>query len=62
MKAALYTRVSTKDNGQETVNQLLQLRECCGAQHWLIFHEDNESRMKSHRAGFQQMLRDAAAM
>ena len=62
MRAALYTRVSTKDKGQETINQLLQLRECCGAQRWLIFHEyeDNESGMKSDRAAFQQMLRDAA--
>jgi len=62
MRAALYTRVSTKDKGQETINQLLQLRECCVAQHWLIFHEyeDNESGMKSERAAFQQMLRDAA--
>lgn len=62
MRAALYTRVSTKDKGQETANQLLQLRECCGVQHWPIVqeYEDNESGMKSDRAGFQRMLRDAA--
>jgi DNA invertase Pin-like site-specific DNA recombinase len=32
MRAALYTRVSTKDKGQETANQLRQLREFCASQ------------------------------
>jgi DNA invertase Pin-like site-specific DNA recombinase len=32
MSAALYARVSTRDKGQETANQLKQLREFCSAQ------------------------------
>ena len=63
MRAALYARVSTQHKGQETANQLLQLRECCQAQHWsvLLEDEDHESGGKSERTAFQQMLRDAAA-
>ena len=63
MRAALYTRVSTQHKGQETTNQLLQLRECCQAQNWSIVgeYEDHESEGKSERSIFQQMLRDAAA-
>jgi len=34
MRAALYTRVSTKDKGQETANQLTQLRQFCESQAW----------------------------
>jgi len=63
MRVALYTRVSTQNKGQETANQLLQLRECCHAQNLsiLVEYEDHESGGKSERAAFQQMLRDAAA-
>ena len=63
MRVALYTRVSTQHKGQETANQLLQLRECCQAQHWSVLqeYEDHESGGKSERTAFQQMLRDAAA-
>jgi DNA invertase Pin-like site-specific DNA recombinase len=63
MRAALYARVSTQHKGQETANQLLQLRECCHAQNLSIFreYEDHESGGKSERTSFQQMLRDAAA-
>jgi len=63
MRAALYSRVSTTNKGQETANQLLQLRECCQVQNWPIFREyqDHESGGKSERAAFQEMLRDAAA-
>jgi len=63
MRTALYTRVSTQHKGQETANQLLQLRECCQAQNWSIVreYEDHESGGKSERTGFQEMLRDAAA-
>jgi DNA invertase Pin-like site-specific DNA recombinase len=63
MRAALYTRVSTQNKGQETANQLLQLRECCHAQNLsiLVEYEDHESGGKSERTAFQQMLRDAAA-
>jgi DNA invertase Pin-like site-specific DNA recombinase len=63
MRAALYARVSTQHKGQETANQLLQLRECCQAQNWSVLqeYEDHESGGKSERTAFQQMLRDAAA-
>ena len=63
MRAALYTRVSTQNKGQETANQLLQLRESCQAQSLSIVeeYEDHESGGKSDRAAFQHMLRDAAA-
>ena len=63
MRAALYARVSTQHKGQETANQLLQLRECCQAQHWSVLqeYEDHESGGKTERTAFQQMLRDAAA-
>ena len=63
MRAAIYARVSTQHKGQETANQLLQLRECCHAQNLSIFreYEDHESGAKYERSGFQEMLRDAAA-
>jgi DNA invertase Pin-like site-specific DNA recombinase len=63
MRVALYTRVSTQNKGQETANQLLQLRECCHAQNLSIIveYEDHESGGKSDRIAFQQMLREAAA-
>ena len=59
---ALYTRVSTQNKGQETANQLLQLRECCQAQYWSVVHEyEDHDSGKATRSAFQEMLRDAAA-
>jgi DNA invertase Pin-like site-specific DNA recombinase len=62
MRIALYVRVSTKDKGQEIVNQLEQLREFCSAQGWLIVveYEDYESGGKADRTQFQAMMADAA--
>jgi DNA invertase Pin-like site-specific DNA recombinase len=62
MRAALYTRVSTRDKGQDTANQLTQLREFCAAQGWPIVaeHEDHESGGKAERAQFRAMMTDAA--
>lgn len=62
MRAALYTRVSTKDKGQETTNQLYQLRQFCATQGWTIVHEyeDHESGGKADRAQFKVMLFDAS--
>jgi DNA invertase Pin-like site-specific DNA recombinase len=62
MRAALYTRVSTRDKGQETANQLNQLREFCAAQSWPIVneYEDHESGGKADRAQFRAMMTDAA--
>jgi DNA invertase Pin-like site-specific DNA recombinase len=39
MWIALYARVSTKDRGQDTENQLLQLRQFCQQQGWVIAGE-----------------------
>ncbi len=62
MKVALYVRISTKDHGQETANQLDQLREFCRAQGWLIVFEyqDHDSGGKAARIQFQAMMADAA--
>lgn len=59
---ALYARVSTKDKGQDTENQLVQLREFAVRQDWTISREyvDRETGSKSDRAEFQQMFEDAS--
>jgi DNA invertase Pin-like site-specific DNA recombinase len=36
LRAALYARVSTKDKGQDTENQLAQLRAFCAASGWTV--------------------------
>ena len=62
MKIALYARVSTKDKGQDTENQLVQLREFAAKQGWTIFREyvDRETGSKSEREEFQAMFADAS--
>ena len=62
MRAALYTRVSTKDKGQETANQAAQLREFCKTQGWIIVceYDDHDSGSTAGRAQFQAMMADAA--
>lgn len=62
MRAALYTRVSTRDKGQETANQLQQLREFCSSQGWAVVAEykDHESGGNADRAQFKAMMSDAA--
>jgi DNA invertase Pin-like site-specific DNA recombinase len=62
LRAALYSRVSTKDKGQETENQFHQLREFCAVQGWLVIqeYEDHESGGKPDRSQFQAMMADAA--
>jgi len=62
MRVSLYLRVSTRDKGQDTDNQRLQLQEFCQAQGWQIVneYEDHESGGKSDRRQFRQMLRDAS--
>ena len=62
-RVALYARVSTRDKGQDTGNQLAQLREFCRRQEWTITHEyvDHVSGKRGdNRPEFQQMLADAA--
>jgi DNA invertase Pin-like site-specific DNA recombinase len=62
MKIAIYARVSTKDKGQDTENQLVQLREFAAKQEWQITREyiDRETGSKSDREQFQQMFADAS--
>ena len=63
MRTALYGRVSTKDKGQDTENQLRALREFAAANHWDVVKEyvDTVSGSgKAHRPAFEQMMTDAA--
>jgi DNA invertase Pin-like site-specific DNA recombinase len=62
MKIALYARVSTKDKGQDTENQLVQLRGFAAKQGWQITREyvDRETGGTSDRAQFQAMFADAS--
>jgi DNA invertase Pin-like site-specific DNA recombinase len=58
-RCAIYARVSTKDKGQDTENQLLQLREFCARSNWTITHEflDHVSGKSSeNRPRFQALL------
>jgi len=52
MKVVIYARVSTKDKGQDTENQLVQLREFASKESWQIVAEfvDRETGSKSDRA------------
>jgi DNA invertase Pin-like site-specific DNA recombinase len=58
MKVALYSRVSTKDKGQDVENQLRQLRNFATKQGWTIVHEfsDNISGKTSDREQFRKMF------
>src|SRR5258708_31665841 len=62
MKIAIYARASTQDKGQETENQLVQLREFAAKQGWQITREyvDRETGGTSDRAQFQAMFADAS--
>ena len=62
MNIALYTRVSTRDKGQDVENQLRQLREFCAKQDWRIVGEytDPASGKRSDREQFQQMFTAAS--
>ena len=61
-RAALYARVSTKDKGQDTENQLAQLREFCAASNWTIVAEfvDRVSGKHSDREAFKRMFAAAS--
>lgn len=60
-RAEIYTRVSTRDKGQDTANQLDKLRGFCEANDWRIVSEyqDQDSGGKADRQGFRAMLADA---
>ena len=62
MKTAIYARVSTKDKGQDTENQLVQLREFAAKQDWQITREyvDRDTGSKSDREEFQAMFADGS--
>jgi DNA invertase Pin-like site-specific DNA recombinase len=62
MKVAVYSRVSTRDKGQDVENQTRQLREFCEKQGWTIVREyaDQASGKRSDREQFQQMFVDAS--
>lgn len=62
MRVATYARVSTKDKGQETENQLRQLRAFAESQGWTIYREfvDRESGATNDREQFQLMFLDAS--
>jgi DNA invertase Pin-like site-specific DNA recombinase len=62
MRCALYGRVSTKDKGQDTENQLTQLRQYAASMGWQIVSEyvDHETGGKADREQFQQMFKAAS--
>jgi len=60
MRAAIYARVSRKE-GQDTENQLLQLRRYAVDQGWeATLYVDHESGKSSDREQFQRLFADAA--
>jgi DNA invertase Pin-like site-specific DNA recombinase len=61
-RVSLYARVSTRDKGQDTANQLSQLRDFCRSQEWTVTHEycDTVSGKTSNRPEFQRMMADAS--
>lgn len=58
MTIAIYARVSTKDRGQDTENQLRELRDAAARQGWTIAAEyiDHESGKHGDRAEFKAMF------
>jgi DNA invertase Pin-like site-specific DNA recombinase len=60
MRVAIYARVSTKDKGQDTENQLHQLR-AFAEQHGAIYkvYTDQESGGRADRTEFKQLLLEA---
>lgn len=61
-RCGIYARVSTREKGQDTENQLFQLREYCARQGWTIAHEymDHESAKTGKREAFQRLFTDAS--
>lgn len=62
MKAAIYARVSTEDKGQDTENQLIQLRQYCTAKGYEVYKEYTEyvtGTGKKKRPVFEEMMEDA---
>ena len=61
MTVAIYARVSTRDKGQDTENQLAQLRAFCRRQGWEVYREyvDAATGSKATRPAFQSLFEDA---
>lgn len=60
MKAAIYARVSKK-TGQETANQLVELRRYAKAQNWeVVEYIDHETGKHAMRDAFGQLFQDAS--
>jgi DNA invertase Pin-like site-specific DNA recombinase len=61
MKVAIYARVSTRDKGQDTENQLRELRQYAESSGWTVAHEyiDHASGKSDERDELQAMLSDA---
>ena len=63
MKIAIYARVSTKDKGQDTENQLRELRQFAEASGWTIYKEYADQASGGirgeDRTGFAAMFDDA---
>ncbi|MBU6122596.1 recombinase family protein [Hymenobacter siberiensis] len=61
MRVAIYARVSTRDKGQTTENQLPDLRRYAEVQGWSIYKEysEEESGGTAKRSQFQQLFADA---
>jgi DNA invertase Pin-like site-specific DNA recombinase len=61
-RVAIYSRVSTRDKGQDAENQLRQLREFCGKQGYEIVAEfvDYASGKSSDRDAFREMFSAAS--
>lgn len=61
-RIVLYARVSTKDKGQDTRNQLAQLREYCAKQDWTVTREyvDHASAKTGDRPKFNELLEAAS--
>ena len=62
MRTAIYARVSTKDKGQDTENQLLQLRDYCARQQWIVTGEyvDHATGKTGDRDAFKRLFLDAS--
>jgi DNA invertase Pin-like site-specific DNA recombinase len=58
IRVAIYARVSTRDKGQDTTNQLDQLRALCATNGWRVVleYQDTESGGKADRRAFCEMM------
>jgi DNA invertase Pin-like site-specific DNA recombinase len=61
-RIAIYSRVSTKDKGQDAENQLRQLRDFCAKQGYEVVREyvDHGSGKRSDREGFRELFAAAS--